>query len=116
MKRSVLLVLLGLIMGVGAGSIASAATGWRVFATASDSGQYGAYASANADVLKPQALGVRTSKASDVSWFLSCQGEKKRAKAGEIVLTTVATSKKCSLSGSANTSDSGTLRVQLLRR
>jgi hypothetical protein len=116
MKRSLLLVLTGVIMGVGAASMAFAATGWRVFATASDSGQYGAYASANADVLKPGALAVRASKAANVSWYLSCQGEKKRAKAGEIILTTVGTSTKCSLTGSAITTDSGTVRVQLLRR
>jgi hypothetical protein len=116
MKRSVSLVLAGLIVGVGAGSFAFASTGWRVFATGSDSSQYGAYTSANADVLKPNALGVRASKPADVSWYLSCQGENKHAKAGQIVLAAVGTSTKCSLNGSASTSESGTLRVQLLRR
>jgi hypothetical protein len=116
MKRSMSILLAGLIVGGLAGSLAMASTGWRVFATASDSGQYGAYASADSDVLKPRALAVRVSRPADVSWYLSCQGERKGVKAGQIVLASVATSKKCSLGGSASTSASGTLRVQLLKR
>jgi hypothetical protein len=116
MKRTVALVLAGVALGAFAASLAVAAGPWKVFATATDSGQYGAYASADADVLRPAALAVRVSQAADVSWYMSCQGKRADARPGQLVLVSVATSDKCSLSGSASTTTSGTLRVQLLRR
>ena len=110
-------LLLVLTAGLLLGSTATAATGWRVFATATDNGEYGTYASANAKVLKPQALAVRaTGPATSVSWTISCDGEVKRAGLSNVVVTAgVATAKSCTLYGSAF-GDSGTLRVQLLRR
>lgn len=98
------------------GGAAYAATGWHVFATGSDSGQYGAFASANADVVNPSALAIRVTKEADLTWSLDCQGELKHAAANAIVAISVTAADKCSLNGSANTSTDGTLKVQLLKR
>lgn len=98
-----------------AGSVATAATGWRVFATATDKGEYGTYVSADAKVVQPKALAVRASgKVSSVTWYLSCSGEREPAKAGVFVVS-VGTADTCSLSGSAS-GPAGTTRVELLRR
>ena len=94
---------------------ALATTGWKVFATAQDSGDYGAYAYASADVLKPRGIAVRASRAADVSWSLICDG-KTHAGPNVVVVVSVASAGSCHVSGSANTSAAGTLRVQLLRK
>lgn len=110
-------LLLVLTAGMLLGSTATAATGWRVFATGTDSGEYGTYASANAAVINPKGLAVRAlGPVTEVTWALTCNGETKSAGlANRVVPVTVATAKKCDLYGWAQ-GDEGTLRVQLLRR
>lgn len=99
-----------------AGTAAHAAVGWRMFATGSDSGDYGAHAEANAGVLHPKALGIRTSRSANVSWLLSCQSAERRASANQIIVVGVAAARKCTLYGSATTQTGGTVRIQLLTR
>lgn len=113
MKRLLLVLAAGLVLG----SSATAAVGWRVFATATDNGEYGTYASASAKVVKPKALAVRAiGPTTSVTWFLSCDGESKGAAlSGKAIIANVGTAKSCSLSGSA-IGPGGTLRVQLLRK
>jgi hypothetical protein len=98
-----------------AASVATAATGWKPFATASDSSEYGAYVSASATVLKPKTLGVRVSQAAELSVNVSCDFEVKRAPAGKVLVLNVGAAKSCRVYGSANTNSAGTLRVELLR-
>lgn len=105
-----------------AGSAATAlAAGapWRVFATSTDSGDYGAYASADASAPRSSAFAVRATsqpgRTVDVSFYLNCEGERK-VPSGALVAVTVPGSKKCSLHASADTDYSGRVRVELLRR
>lgn len=112
MKRLLIVLTLGLIVG----STATAAVGWRVFATASDQGDYSTYASANAKVINPNGLAVRAiGPVESVTWFLTCDGESKGALNGKILPVSVVAAKSCSLSGSA-IGEAGTLRIQLMRR
>jgi hypothetical protein len=113
MKKLLLVGLAGLLVG---GS-ASAAVSWRVFATATDSGEFSTYASANAKVVKPKALAVRAvGAATEVSWSISCDGRVKGGNlSNRVIAASVANAQSCSLYGSAF-GDGGTLRVQLLRR
>ena len=97
------------------GTVAEGATGWRVFATGSDSADYGAYVSASADVQKPKALAVRGSKPGEISWYLNCEGSRK-VPAGRVVVVNVLGSKQCTLNGSLDTDVPGLARVELLRR
>lgn len=109
------LVIITAVVAFAAGSAATAATGWRVFATANDQGEFSTFASANAKVLAPKALALRTSgPVNTVSWFLTCQGETKTTKAG-ISLVAVNTADTCDLSGTV-TGDEGKVRLQLLKR
>lgn len=105
-----------LVAAFAVGAAAQAAGGWRVFATGTDSSDYGAYVSANADVLHPQALAMRMTKPGKITWTLSCQSGDKPVAANQVIEVTVAAAKSCSLYGSGNTDQAGTLRVQLLRR
>ena len=104
------------VAAFAAGSVATAATpAWKVFATASDNGEYATFASADSKVLSPKALALRTSgPVKEVSWFLNCEGETKASRAG-ISLVAVNTADTCTLNGSVIGGD-GTVRVQLLRR
>lgn len=106
-----------LIAGLALGSTATAAVSWRVFATATDQGDYATYASANAKVVNPVALAVRAiGPAESVSWSLSCDGETKgTALSGKVLAVSVVAAKSCSVYGSAF-GEAGTLRLQLLRR
>jgi hypothetical protein len=114
MKR--LVVPAAIVAAFAAGTFANAATGWHVFATGSDSGQYGAFANANADVLHPKALAVRATKAATVSWTFDCDSGDIKAAANAVLLVDVAKASKCSLTADANTESAGTVRIQLLRR
>lgn len=98
------------------GASAQAVTGWRTFAAASDSGDYGAYASADASVLHPAGLAVRASKPADVSWTLSCDGETKQATARMVIPIDAAHALKCRVYSNASSDGKGTLRIELLRR
>lgn len=104
-----------------AGAMATAgmtATGWRIFATSSDSATYGVFVSANATTQHPQALGVRVTGDStspfEVRWFASCQGTR-RVRSGTVVRISVPLASSCSVQGTAS-GDSGKLRLDLLRR
>lgn len=110
-------LLLVLIAGLAFGATATAAVGWRVFATASDQGDFATYASANAKVLNPNGLAVRAiGPVESVTWSLSCDGQVKGASlSGKIVAVSVAAAKSCSVYGSAM-GEAGTLRIQLMRR
>ena len=107
-----------LVLGLAIGSTATAATGWRVFATATDKGEYVTFASASASVQNPNALAVRakgTSGPFEVSWFASCEGVVRPAP-GVAVPIGVPQSAKCSVNATASGSKGGTVRVELLRR
>ena len=101
-----------------AGSAAGAATGWRPFATGSDAGQYGAYASASGDVVKPKGLAIRVRSSGDstpdIDYYFSCSG-KIRARSGVTYTIDVSKSAKCNVNGSAIT-DNGSVTVTLLKR
>lgn len=117
MRRTAVIVL---VVGAFVGGAASAQTSaWRVFATGSDSGDYGAFASASGDVAKPKGLAARVkisgADSADLSWSFYCSGEAKTAKPNVVYVVAVATSKKCSLSGTAST-DTGGVTLQLLKR
>lgn len=115
MKRVAVLALV--VGGFTVGAVASAAVGWRVFASSTDSGNFATYASASANALHPAGLAVRASGTAapfDVSWTLFCQGER-AAGAGEVVQVSVAAAEKCLLTGSAF-GKAGRLRLDLLRR
>lgn len=95
---------------------ASAATGWHTFATATDSGEYGQFANADAKVLNPNALAVRATRKADVTWTLICDGESPTARANAVLAVSVRTAQSCSLSAFATADGSGTTRLQLLRK
>lgn len=111
-------MLLVLATGLALGSAATAATGWRVFATGTDRGDYGTFASAAASVQNPNALGIRvkgTSGPYEVNWMASCQGVT-RPKAGVAVQIGVPQSATCSVNASVLGSKGGTDKIELLRR
>lgn len=111
-------LLAALLAGLTLGSTATAAVTWRVFATATDQGEYGTFANASASVQNPNALAVRvkgTSGPFEVTWFVNCDGVA-RPKAGAAVPIGVSQSAKCSVSASATGSESGSVRLELLRR
>lgn len=114
--RTRLMVVVVAAVAFSAGAAAQAAGSWHVFATGTDSGDYGAYASAHADVLHSQALAVRASKTSKLSWTLICSSPNKTVPANTVYSVTVGNAKSCSLSGNAVTESSGKVSVQLLRR
>jgi hypothetical protein len=95
------------------------ASACHVFATGSDTSQYGAYANASADAPHSEALAVGATssagKTVKVSVFLSCQADT-RVPSGKLVVLSTAVFQKCSISGSADTDYSGRVTVQLLRR
>ena len=95
------------------GAAAQSAIGWRVFAIGTDQGEYGAIASAAADVRNPTALAFRSSQAGNANWSLICFGER-AAKANEVVR--VAIGGKCHLDVSISTQNQAPVRLQLLRR
>lgn len=103
-----------MVVGLVIGAAAVAATGWKVFASGSDSGDYTSYASADASVIHPHALAVRVSANADVSWTITCDG-KTRAQAGQIIAASVPAAKTCHLYGSA-ANEGGLIRVALLKR
>jgi hypothetical protein len=118
MKR-VVIIGVALAAAFAAGAAAQSSSPWRVFATGTDSGDYGAFASASGDVAKPKGLAARVqfhgASSADLSYNLICEGEIKTARSGVTYLIQVPTMKKCSVDGSANT-DSGSLTIQLLKR
>lgn len=116
MKRRAV-TLAAVAAAAAAASAATAATGWRPFASATDSGDYGAYAHASADVQMSRGLGIRVAgKTAKVSWYLSCEGEAQNVRPGQIVDVSVPAAIKCSLSGTADTDSAGRVTVELLRR
>lgn len=117
MKRLIVILVIALLAFV-TGSLATAAVGWRVFAAATDSGEYGTYASANASVQNPKALGIRvkgTGGPFELSWSISCEGVARRT-AGGVVIASVANAAKCTLFGYSSGDKSGSVRIELLRR
>jgi DNA-binding XRE family transcriptional regulator len=113
--RTPLIVTAVAVAAFALGSVATAAISWRTFATASDKGEYGTYASADAKVVQPNGLAIRASgKVSSVNWFLSCSAAREPAKPGVFVVS-VATADTCSLSGSA-VGPGGTTKIELLKR
>ena len=118
MKTTHASVAAALLAGLVLGATATAATGWRVFATATDKGEYVTFASASASVQNPNALAVRakgTSGPFEVSWFASCEGVTRPAP-GVAVPIGVSQSAKCSVNATATGSKGGTVRIELLRR
>lgn len=114
MKRAALITAVA-VVAFAAGSIATAATGWRTFATAVDKSDFFTYASANAKTQQPNGLAVRATGAiENVSWNLNCEMDKKPARAGLYVVS-VATADSCSLSGSAIGGE-GSAKIELLKR
>lgn len=113
MRRTLAVITLA-VAAFAAGSAATAATGWKVFATASDNSDFLAYATADSKVVAPKALALRVSgQVDEVSWYLSCDGKTKTRRSGVSVVA-VGTADTCTLSGTA--SGEGLVRVQLLRR
>jgi|SRR5215831_2802278 len=111
----IILVLGGALFCAG---VAVSSNGWTPFATGRDAGQYGAFASASGDVVRPKAVAFRvtaTGAKPDVDWYLSCQGTRKNAKPGVVYVMTPATADKCNVNGSAS-SDGGSLSVTLLKK
>lgn len=111
-------IIVTLLAGLALGSTATAAVGWRVFASASDSGDYGTLASASASVVKPKALAARiigTGGPFELSWYFTCEGEA-HPLSGQLVALTIAGSAKCSVSGMGDGANGGSIRVQLLKR
>lgn len=114
-KRAVFVLALATAALVG--SAATAATGWRVFGSSSDTGSYGTSISLEGKAVAPKGLAIRVhaAKPTDVSWLLSCTGETKAAADGAVVPTGMLTAQSCSVSAIA-TSNATRLRVELLRR
>lgn len=110
-----LTIILAIATAFAAGSVATAATGWKVFATANDSGDFATFANANAKVLLPKKLAIRTSgPVTSASWTLTCDGETKGRSSVGLLVVAVNTAKSCQVYGSAF-GDAGRLRIQLLR-
>lgn len=99
-----------------AGATAHAAVGWKVFATATDDSEYYSSASADAQVQAPNALAVRVTGngVETVSWRVSCEFDKKPARAGLYVVS-IANAHSCNLYGSAGGGE-GKVTYQLLKR
>jgi len=113
------IAILAAAVGIFVAGSAAAAAGWRPFATGSDTGQYGAFAQASGDVVKPHALGLRVRATGDTTpdfdWFISCEGHRKGGRSGVVYVLDVATSAKCTVNGTAN-NEGGSVTVTLLRR
>lgn len=116
MTRIVLLAAVVGAFALGGATTALGVAGWHVFATGTDQGDYGAFASAHADVLRPKGLAVSATKAADVSWNIICEGETKKASGGSVLVADVAHATKCSLDANADTDSSGKVVIQLLKR
>jgi hypothetical protein len=118
MIRRATVIAVSFALGIGTTALASSSI-WRVIATGNDTSDYGAYASASADVRPSQALAVRAmsspGKLIKTTFYLICQGDRTLS-SGQILVASVATATKCSLSGSASTDYTGRVRVELLRR
>src|SRR4051812_39021681 len=114
MKR--LLIPIAIVGAFAAGALATAATGWRTFATGSDQGDYGAYVSASADIIHPAAVAIRVTEKADLSWSIDCEGETKTAAANTVIAVSVAAAKTCHVHGDANTEGAGKLTLELLKR
>jgi hypothetical protein len=103
-----------------AGSLTSAATGWKVVASGQGSSQYFASANADADMPKSAALAVRPTSSKSgtvkVSYYVSCDGGDHIVKSGTILEISAATAKSCSLSGNVTSEAGGIVRIDLLRR
>lgn len=118
MKKTLAPIGVALLVGLLVGATATAATGWRVFATATDKGEYVTFASASASVQNPNALAVRakgTAGPFEISWFITCEGVLRPA-VGVAAQVGVPQSSKCSVNASASGTKGGTVRVELLRR
>jgi hypothetical protein len=114
MKRSLTLTA-ALLAAATFGGLATAASGWHVFATGQDAGDYGAYASASASASKPHGLAVRATAEADINWSLSCDGTT-HVPANTLVVLSVGAAGSCRAYGSASTNQAGTVKIQLLRR
>ena len=73
--RNRLAVVVALLVGLAAGSMATAATGWKVMASKTVKGDVVTYATVSGKTLNPNALAVRTSgPANAVEWSMRCAG------------------------------------------
>ncbi len=116
-------VVVAAVIAAAASAAATAATAeappWKVFARGTDTSDYYASASANADAPRSQALAVRAVSSNGlsvkVSFSLLCFGEAS-VPSGKVLVASVAVSKKCSLAGYGSQDGGGTVRVELLRR
>jgi hypothetical protein len=117
--RRGILIATALVSAFVAGSVASAAGGWRVFAKGTDTSDYYASASVDADAPKSQSLAIRGRSSSGrpvkLSFSLYCQGEK-TAPSGRLLVVSVSAAKKCSFSAFGSLEGRGTVTVELLRR
>jgi hypothetical protein len=95
---------------------AAAAPGWKPYATAVDSGEYGAFVHANATVLHPKQLAVRISRPGDLSISLLCDFTAKAHPAGKVYLLVVGRAQKCDVIGGATTDQAGSVKLELLRK
>lgn len=116
LMRNRLAVVAALLVGLAAGSVATAATGWKVMATKTAKGDVVTYGTVSAKTLNPNALAVRASgPANTIEWSMRCSGVADGNLAGKILPVSVESAAGCEMFVTA-TGDAGTLRLQLLRR
>lgn len=114
--RNKLAVVVALLVGLVAGSVATAATGWKVMASKTVKGDVVTHTTVSAKTLNPNGLAVRASgSANAVEWSMRCSGFVDGNLAGKVLPLSVESAGGCELFVTA-TGDAGTLRLQLLRR
>lgn len=114
--RNKLAVVVALLVGLVAGSMATAATGWKVMASKTVMGDLVTHTTVSAKTLNPNALAVRASGAANaVEWSLTCGGSARGKLAGKVLPVSVESAGGCEMFVTA-TGNAGKLRLQLLRR
>jgi hypothetical protein len=112
------LIVSALLAASAVGAAAHAAATWRVVASGADSGRHAAVASANASMLEPRRIAVRTTGSGgnvEVAWYFSCNGRVVVPQATTIEVS-VSAARTCTLNASGVTERGGSLRLQLLRK
>jgi hypothetical protein len=112
------LVASALVAASAVGAAAHAAAGWRVVATATDSGQVMALTSTRGSVYEPRNVAVRatgTGGRTKVTWFLSCHGGA-QVKPGTTIVVDVAAASTCTLNAGGQTESGGSIKLQILGR
>src|SRR5262245_21412133 len=117
MKTIALLVAVGL-SSFGAGSLASATTGWRLVDSDERSGE--SFVSAHAKVLTirhTKQLAVRvTGQPARLSWAFKCIGPNRIVRPGVTQVMDVGSADWCDADVAAGVLTGGTVGVQLLRK